>query len=148
MFGDQEVVGDVPRESAYANPPDEAAIELALEAVRAADHADLCAGVLEVTAVLSADGVRRELLHAAGQTGVLVRGRRVAVGEVDQALAELADRSLLIVSSDRQSVIMPGAVAQVVRSRASPADHGVLGRRVDAGSAGQRTGQVAGPGRG
>jgi tetratricopeptide (TPR) repeat protein len=114
---DQEVAGDVPREPADANPADEAAIELALEAVRAADHAGLCAGVLEITAVLSADGVRRELLHAAGQTGVLLRGRRVAAGEVDQALTELADRSLLIVSPDRDSVIMPGPVAHVVRAR-------------------------------
>ena len=116
MFGDQEVAGDVPLESADGNPPDKAGIELALEAVRVADDAGLCTGVLEITAMLSADGVRRELLHAAGHTGVLVRGRRVAAGEVDQALAELADRSLLIVSTDPQSVIMPGPVAHVVRT--------------------------------
>jgi tetratricopeptide (TPR) repeat protein len=117
VSGEQEVAGDVPLESADANPPDGAAIELALEAVRVADHAGLCAGVLEITAMLSADGVRRELLYAAGHTGVLVRGRRVAVGEVDQTLTKLADRSLLIVSPDPQNVIiMPGPVAHVVRA--------------------------------
>ncbi|HJY55040.1 MAG TPA: tetratricopeptide repeat protein, partial [Streptosporangiaceae bacterium] len=37
MSSDQEVAGDVPRESAPANPPDEAAIQLALETARAAE---------------------------------------------------------------------------------------------------------------
>jgi hypothetical protein len=116
VSGDQEVAGVVSLESADTKPPDKAGIELALEAVRLADDAGLCTGVLEITAMLSADGVRRELLHAAGHTGVLVRDRRVAAGEVDRALAELADRSLLIVSTDPQSVIMPGPGAHVVRT--------------------------------
>jgi tetratricopeptide (TPR) repeat protein len=116
VSGDHGVAGNVPRESADANPPDGAAIERALEAVRVADRSGLCAGVLEITAVLSADGVRRELLHAAGRTGVLLRGRRVSVDEVDQVLAELADRSLLIVSPDRQGIVIPSPVAHVVRA--------------------------------
>ena len=73
--------------------------------------------MLEITAVLSGDGIRRELLHAAGQTGVLVRGRRVPAGEVDQALGQLVDRTLLTVSRDGQTVIMPGPVARSVRAR-------------------------------
>jgi hypothetical protein len=116
VSSDQVVASDVPREPADAYPPDEAAVQLALAAVQTADHTSLYAGVLEVTAVLSADGVRRELLHAAGQAGVLVRGRPVPAGEVDQALAQLADRSLLSVSQDSATVIMPGSVARVVRA--------------------------------
>ena len=51
---------------------------------------------MAVVAVLSAAGVRRELLHAAGQAGVLAPGgRRMAAAAVDDVLAELAGRSLL-----------------------------------------------------
>ena len=48
---------------------------LSLEAVRAGDRAGACAGVMEMLSVLSAAGVRRDLLHAAGQAGVLADGR-------------------------------------------------------------------------
>ena len=44
------------------------------QAVRAGDRAGVCAGVMEVMSVLSAAGVRRDLLHAAGQAGVLAGG--------------------------------------------------------------------------
>ena len=47
------------------------AVLLSLQAVRAADRTGVCTRVMEIMAVLSAAGVRRELLHAAGQAGVL-----------------------------------------------------------------------------
>ena len=55
------------------------AVSLALEAARAADDTGMSTRVMAVVAVLSAAGVRRELLHAAGQAGVLApaaAGRR------------------------------------------------------------------------
>ena len=48
------------------------AVLLSLEAVGASDQSGVCAGVMEIMAVLSATGVRRELLYDAGQAGVLV----------------------------------------------------------------------------
>ena len=123
MSSDQVLARDAMREPTAGFPPDDAAVELSLDSARAADDADLYTAVLEIMAVLAADGVRRALLHAAGQTGVLIRGRRVPADEVDQALTELADRSLLIVSPDGQTVIMLGPVAQLVRAglvRAAP----------------------------
>jgi tetratricopeptide (TPR) repeat protein len=89
---------------------------LSLEAVQAADPAGVGAGVLEVMAVLSAAGVRRELLHAAGEMGSLANGpRRVAAGRVDEALTELAEQALLTGTVDGQSVIMHRLVARIIR---------------------------------
>ena len=63
------------------------AVLLSLQAVRAADRTGVCTRVMEIMAVLSAAGVRRELLYAAGQAGVLASGRhRVAAGPVDRVL--------------------------------------------------------------
>ena len=68
-------------------------------------------------AVLSAAGVRRELLYAAGQAGVLSSGRhRVAAGLVDRVLEWLSDRSLLTFSLDGQTVILHRLVARVIRN--------------------------------
>ena len=67
-------------------------------------------------AVLSAAGVRRDLLHAAGQAGALIRGgHRVAADLVDRALARLAERSLLTFSLDGQTIIAHRLVMRVVR---------------------------------
>jgi RNA polymerase sigma factor (sigma-70 family) len=89
---------------------------LSLQAVRAADRTGVCARVMEIMAVLSAAGVRRELLYAAGQAGVLASGRhRVAVGLVDRVLEWLSRRSLLTFSLDGQTVILHRLVARVIR---------------------------------
>jgi RNA polymerase sigma factor (sigma-70 family) len=89
---------------------------LSLAAVRAADQTGLCTRVIEIVAVLSAAGVRHELLHVAGRAGVLASGgRRVAPDLVDRALEWLSGRSLLTFSLDGQTVMMHGLVAQVVR---------------------------------
>jgi DNA-directed RNA polymerase specialized sigma24 family protein len=92
------------------------AILLSLAAIRAADKMDTCSRVMAILAVLSAAGVRRELLHVAGRAGVLADGgRRITADLVDQALEWLADRSLLTFSLDGQTVMMHRLVAQVIR---------------------------------
>ena len=91
---------------------------LSLETVRADDPAGLCTGVMEIMAVLSASGVHRELLYAAGQAGFLARRRyrsRVNTEQVDWALRRLADRSLLTPSLGAQTVVAHRLVMRVVR---------------------------------
>jgi RNA polymerase sigma factor (sigma-70 family) len=91
-------------------------VRLSLQVVRTADRTGACTRVMEIMAVLSAAGVRRELLYTAGQAGVLASGRRrVAAGHVDRVLEWLSDRSLLTFSLDGQTVILHRLVAQVIR---------------------------------
>jgi len=93
------------------------AVLLSLETVRAADQTGTCTRAIEILAVLSAAGVRRDLLHAAGQAGALAAGgHRVAAALVDEALARLADRSLVTVSLDGQTIIVHSTVMLVVRA--------------------------------
>ena len=88
-----------------------------MQAVRAADRTGVCARVMDIMAVLSAAGVRRELLYAAAQAGVLASGRhRVAAGTVDRVLEWLSNRSLLTFSLDGQTVILHRLVARVIRN--------------------------------
>ena len=92
------------------------AVLLSLAAIRAADKTGTCSRVMAILAVLSAAGVRRELLHVAGRAGVLAGGgRRITADLVDQVLEWLADRSLLTFSLDGQTVMMHRLVAQVIR---------------------------------
>lgn len=93
------------------------AVLLAWQAVRAADRTGVCIRVMQIMSVLSEAGVRRDLLHAAGQTGVLASvRRRVAADLVDRALEWLGDRSLLTFSLDGQTIIVHPLVAQVIRN--------------------------------
>jgi RNA polymerase sigma factor (sigma-70 family) len=90
---------------------------VSLQAVSAADRTGVCARVMRIMSVLSAGGVRRELLYAAGQVGVLASGRhRVTVGLLDRVLQWLSDRSLLTFSLDGQTVILHRLVARVIRN--------------------------------
>jgi tetratricopeptide (TPR) repeat protein len=94
------------------------AVLLSLDAVRADDQAVVCTGVMEVIAVLSAAGVRRDLLYAAGAAGVLAnggQGAEVSADLVDRALGQLAVRSLLTFSLDGQTIIVHPLVKRVVR---------------------------------
>ena len=94
------------------------AIMLSLDSVRAGDRAGVGTGIMEITAVLSAGGVRRELLHDAGRAGVLAAGgdrAEVPADLVDTALAGLAERSLLAFSLDGETVIAHHLVTRVVR---------------------------------
>ena len=93
------------------------AVLLSLEAAMAADQIGTCTRLIEILAVLSAAGVRRDLLHAAGQAGALAAGAQpVAAAMVDEALTRLAERSLLTVSLDGQTIIMHRIVMVVVRA--------------------------------
>jgi RNA polymerase sigma factor (sigma-70 family) len=92
------------------------AVLLSLAAVRAADQTGMFTRVIQIMSVLSAAGVRRELLHVAGRAGVLAsRGRRVEAALVDRVLERLTDRSLLTLGLDGQTVVMHRLVAQVTR---------------------------------
>ncbi len=95
------------------------AVLLSLGAAGAGDRASVCAHVIELLAVLSAAGVRRDLLYAAGQAGVLASGQTASVGAagVDGALGQLAEGSLLTFSIDGQAVIVHRLVGRVVRDR-------------------------------
>ena len=105
------------REDQSAPPGVAEAVLLSLEAAQAADPLGVCTAVMEVMAMLSPAAVRRDLLRAAGQSGVLLGGgRRVAASMVDQALERLNERSLLGFSLDGQTVSVHCLVARVVRA--------------------------------
>jgi hypothetical protein len=73
--------------------------------------------VIAIMAVLSAAGVRRDLLHAAGQAGALSPGgHRVTAAGVDDVLTGLAERSLLTSSPDGIAVVTHRLVARAARS--------------------------------
>jgi tetratricopeptide (TPR) repeat protein len=96
------------------------AVLLSLGVVQASDKTGVCPRVMEIIALLSAAGVRRDLLHAAGQAGALAPdGNRVSSGVVNLALERLADMSLLSFSLDGQTVTSHRLVADVVRERAA-----------------------------
>jgi hypothetical protein len=85
-----------------------AAVLLSLDAVRAGDGTGICSAVMDLMSVLSAAGVPRALLYAAGQAGALKRGRmrrvKVPPEVVDEALGRLAGSSLLTFSVDGGTV--------------------------------------------
>ena len=104
-----------------------AAVLLALEAVRAGDGTGVCGAVMDLVSVLSAAGVPRAVLHAAGQAGALSEqsGRlaRVAAAEVDEALGRLAGSSLLTFSVDGGTVTAHRLVMRVIRERLARQGH-------------------------
>ena len=92
---------------------------LSLDSARAGDRAGVDTGIMEITSVLSAGGVRRGLLHDAGRAGVLTTASEraeVPADLVDGALARLAERSLLTFSLDGETVIAHHLVTRVVRA--------------------------------
>ena len=109
-------VGDyLTSEQPYSHGVAEAVL-LSLDTAQAGDEAGVGAGVMQIMAVLSGAGVRRDLLHAAGQAGVLASsGHRVGAAVVDRALDQLADWSLLTFSLDGQIITVHRVVSRVVR---------------------------------
>jgi RNA polymerase sigma factor (sigma-70 family) len=92
------------------------ALLLSLQAVRTADRTGVCTAVMEIMAVLSAGGVHRELLHVAGEAGLLASGgQRIPAAMVDRAVGWLSHRSLLTLSLDGRTVTTHRLVAQAVR---------------------------------
>ena len=114
-----------------------AAVLLALDAVRANDGTGVCGAVMDVVSVLSAAGVPRAVLYAAGQAGALKRGkiRRVKVGPevVDEAVGRLAGSSLLTFSTGGTTVTAHRLVMRVIRERLAP--RGRLGATCQAAAA-------------
>ena len=106
-----EAAGQYPRGTA-------AAVLLSLEVVRVGDDAGACGAVMDVLAVLSASGVPRALLYAAGRDGLPGRGQPldpVGPEAVDAALARLAGASLLTFSLDGSAVIVHRLVRRVIK---------------------------------
>jgi hypothetical protein len=91
---------------------------LSLQAALKTDPADVCTGMMHIIALLSSAGVRRELLHIAGQAGVLADGgHQVTAPQVDRSLEQLAERSLLSFSLDGQSIMVHPLMARAIRER-------------------------------
>ena len=98
-----------------------AAVLLALDAVRAGDGSGVCGTVMDLASVLSAAGVPRAVLHAAGQAGALSKENEAAGGVgpevVDEAVGRLAGSSLLTFSTDGATVTAHRLVMRVIRER-------------------------------
>jgi tetratricopeptide (TPR) repeat protein len=95
-----------------------AAVLLALDAVRAEDGSGVCGAVMDLASVLSAAGVPRAVLHAAGQAGALTeQAGGVAAEVVDEALGRLAGSSLLTFSTGGGTVTAHRLVMRVIRER-------------------------------
>lgn len=126
------VVGDLLPEPQQSEPPPDPMAEL--EAVWAADPGSLCAGVLELMSVLSAAGIRRDLVYAAGQAGLLGGGTGAGadVDAVAGALGQLAERSLLSFSVDGRVVSAGRPVLLAVRDRLAGQDRLVAACRAAA----------------
>jgi tetratricopeptide (TPR) repeat protein len=131
-------------EQSQPYPPGSAkAVLLALEAVQASDQMGTCTGVMEITAVLSADGVDRDLLYAAGRAGLLASGgHRVTAALVSWALEQLAERSLATFSLDGQTIIVHRLVMRVVRDGMARRDRLTAACRVAASVLEARAGRL------
>ena len=96
------------------------AIVLALDAAADTDPAGLCRGLINVIALLSAAGVSRELLYAAGRRGLLAPpGTEPSAGpqSIDEALGRLAGASLVIFSADDAAVAAHRLTMRVAMER-------------------------------
>jgi NB-ARC domain len=103
-----------------------AAVLLSLDAARAGDETGVGGAVMELVAVLSAAGVPRALLHAAGQAGALSgqeQAGEVAGEVVDETLGRLAGSSLLTFSVDGATVTAHRLVMRVIRERLARQEH-------------------------
>jgi tetratricopeptide (TPR) repeat protein len=103
-----------------------AAVLLALETVGAGDGTGVCGAVMDLVAVLSAAGVPRAVLHAAGQAAVLGgpgQAGGVAAEVVDEAVGRLAGSSLLTFSTGGGTVTAHRLVMRVVRERLARQGH-------------------------
>jgi tetratricopeptide (TPR) repeat protein len=96
------------------------AIVTALDAAADGDPTGLCRGLMNVVALLSAAGVSRALLYAAGQQRLLqYPGDEKAAGpqSIDEALGRLASASLLTFSTDRSTVAVHRLTMRVAVER-------------------------------
>ena len=94
------------------------AVLLSLDHVRAGADGQACTAVMDLLAVLSAGGVSRSLVHAAGEQGLTGRGGplgALAPEVADRVLARLAGTSLLTFSLDGSAVTAHRLVMRVIR---------------------------------
>jgi tetratricopeptide (TPR) repeat protein len=92
------------------------AITLSLRAVEATDPSGVCGRVLGLVSVLAETGVPRRTLHLAAGIGALGDGQ-VGATEMDAAVGDLADASLLGFTVDDESVVAHRLVMRVARER-------------------------------
>ena len=101
---------------------------------------------MDLLAVLSAAGVRRSLVHAAGLAGLPGREGPVpalAAEVVDRVLARLAGASLLTFSVDGSAVTAHRLVMRVIRENLAAGDALTAGVPGGCGAA-RRPGRIAG----
>jgi tetratricopeptide (TPR) repeat protein len=91
------------------------AIMLSFDAVTTADPGDLCGKLLCIISLLSPNGVSREVLYLGEGAGVFA----AEPSAIDEALARLADASLLSYADDGAAVTAHRLVMRVLRERAS-----------------------------
>jgi tetratricopeptide (TPR) repeat protein len=95
-----------------------AAVQLSLQAVLAADLGAACGAVMDLAAVLSPSGIRRELVHAAAAAGLAAQDGPLpplTAEAADAVLARLAGASLLTFSVDGTTVTAHRLVMRVIR---------------------------------
>ncbi|GAA3419337.1 FxSxx-COOH system tetratricopeptide repeat protein [Streptosporangium vulgare] len=106
------------------------AVALSLQQLGSRRKTRIERAVLDLLAVYSPAGVPRSWLHVAGQCKLLGRQtRKVTIAQMDAALGELADASLIVLSVDGQTVGMHRFIQRVIRDAARKA--GNLPRIVD-----------------
>ena len=115
-------ISDYPPDDSKGTGPDSAikAVLLSLDAVRSADKNGLCIAILRLMAVLSSSGVRRDLLDAAAESGVLPGPRhrtRWGTSAMDRALTRLVEHSLVTLSRDKRRISVHPFVMRVVRDQ-------------------------------
>jgi tetratricopeptide (TPR) repeat protein len=101
------------------------AILLSLDATTANDPTGLCGDLLNVIALLSSSGTSRQILYCGESSDVFMADEAA----IDEALAHLADASLLTFSGDGSTVTAHRLVMRVMRERA--AHDGDLSRLAD-----------------
>jgi len=95
-----------------------AAVLLSINQVQTQDDTGAGTALMELLAVLSTGGVRRTMIHAAGQQGLLSGGGQAGgldPAVVDRALARLAGASLLTFSVDGSALTVHRLVMRVIR---------------------------------
>ena len=92
------------------------AVLLSLDAVQTSQNGDVCIGIMEVMSLVSPSGVYRNLLYNFGQTGSLSSDSSVlSTTVVDEAVARLAEWSLLAYSRTNEGVIAHRLIMRVIR---------------------------------
>jgi hypothetical protein len=95
------------------------AVLLSLAAMSAGSGGTIGTRIIEIIAVLSAAGVRRVLLREAGSAGAFLSddGDELTIVLIDEALAELAERSILTAGLDGETLTAHPLIMRLVRHK-------------------------------